>query len=141
MAYLDTSILGSCYCPETLSDAVNRALSSLEEAAISPLVDVELCSLVALKVRTRELTWSEARGVLAQFRAHLDGGYFRVLQIGQREYDTARTWLATCRTTLRTLDALHLACAFLHGETLWTTDKSLARAASLLGTQCRLIAK
>jgi predicted nucleic acid-binding protein len=116
-------------------------LESLRDAVISPLVDLELCSLVALKVRTREMTQAAAQRVLAQFREHLSGGYYDVFDIGPREYDTARTWLSGRRTALRPLDALHLACAFGHGQTIWTTDRPLARAAGLLGVECTLITR
>jgi len=139
MAYLDTSILGSYYCPEALSDAVNRAIGSLEEAAISPLVEVELCSLAALKVRTGEMTRPAAQRALALFRQHLANGYYEVLEVGPRQFDTARTWLSSFHTSLRTLDALHLACAFVHGKPFWTSDKPLARAAATLGVDCKLI--
>ncbi|NJL32245.1 MAG: type II toxin-antitoxin system VapC family toxin [Phycisphaerales bacterium] len=139
MAYLDTSVLGSYYCPETLSAAVNRALAALPAPAISPLVDVEFCSLLALKVRQRELTRAAAQKALAQFRQHLSDGYYQSLEIGAREYDIARTWLAGFNTPLRTLDALHLACAHAHGRTLWTTDKPLAQAAHALGVNHRLL--
>jgi predicted nucleic acid-binding protein len=140
MAYLDTSVLGSYYCPETLSAAVNRALGSLDDAAISPLVEVELCSLLALKVRQRELTRLAAQKVLAQFRQHVSAGYYELLEIGPREYDIARTWISGFHTPLRTLDSLHLACAFVHGTTLWTSDKHLAQSAKILGVNFRFIA-
>ena len=141
MAYLDTSILGSYYCPETLSEVVNRALTALDDARISVLVEVELCSLVALKVRTGEMARPTARKVLAQFREHLSGGYYEILDIGPREYDIALAWLSGFNTPLRTLDALHLACAFVHGQAIWTSDKLLAQAAGILGVDCKLIAR
>ncbi len=140
MPYLDTSVLGSYYCPEALSEVVGRELASLPDAAISPLVEVELCSLVALKLRTRAMTRPAGQKVLAQFREHLSDGYYEVLDISSREFDLARTWLSGFHTPLRTLDALHLACAFVHGETIWTTDKVLAQAATTLGVGCKLIA-
>ena len=139
MAYLDTSVIGSYYCPETLSCAVGQALATLDEATISFLVELEFCSLLSLKVRTRELPKPLAQKALAQFRQHVSDGYYEVMEITSREYDVARTWLAGFQTPLRTLDALHLACAYVHGTTLWTTDKSLAKAAQILGVNCKLI--
>lgn len=139
MAYLDTCVLGSFYTPETLSPAVERALADLEDATISNLVDVELCSLMALKVRTRELTKVAAQKALAQFHQHINDGHYEVMDIGPREYDVARAWLSSFSTPLRTADALHLACAFVHGTTIWTTDKLLAQSAKALGVSCKLI--
>ena len=141
MAYLDTSVLDSYYCPEGLSEVVNRALAALDDARISPLVEVELCALAALKVRTGEMTRPAARKVLAQFREHVSGGYYEILDIGPREYEIAGAWLSGFNTALRTLDALHLACAFVHGHALWTSDKPLAQAAAILGVDCRLITR
>jgi len=139
MAYLDTSILGSYYCPEDLSRVVNRELAGLHDLVISPLVEVEFCSLVALKVRTREMSRAAAHKALGLFRQHLDEGYFQIVDIGPREYDTARAWLSAFNTSLRALDALHLACAFVHGQRLWTTDKPLAHAAQILGVDHLLL--
>lgn len=139
MAYLDTSILGSYYCPEALSEAVNATLLSLAAPAISPLVEVEFSSLLALKVRCRELSRTSAQSALSQFRQHVSAGRYLFLEMGSQEYDVAQTWLSGFSTALRTLDALHLACAHVHGEPLWTTDKSMAQAAKALGVACRLI--
>lgn len=138
MAHLDTSILGSYYCVEALSPVVTSALTALVDPAISPLVEVELCSLVALQIRTGHLTPSAARKILALFRQHVSAGLYQILDIAPREFDTARTWLSGFHTSLRTLDALHLACAFNHGQILWTADKPLAQAASTLGVNCKL---
>ena len=139
MAYLDTSIIGSYYCPETLSHLVGQNIATLAEAAISSMVELEFCSLLALKVRTRELSKPLAQKALAQFHQHISDGYYEIMEITQREYDVARTWLAGFQTPLRTLDALYLACAYTHGTTLWTTDKPLAKAAQILGVNCKLI--
>jgi uncharacterized protein len=139
MPYLDTSILGSYYCPEPLSAAVNRALTTLSDPSISPLVEVELSSLLALKVRTGELTRPAAQKALARFREHRSAGHYVLLDLGPREYDIAAAWLSGFHTSLRTLDALHLACAFVHGQPMWTTDKLLAQAAATLNVSCKLI--
>jgi predicted nucleic acid-binding protein len=139
VAYLDTSVLGSYYCPETASRAVNRFMASLEQAVISPLVELEFCSLLALKVRVKNLTPAAAQRVLAQFRLHRAENRYSVLEIGPREYDLAATWLCGFHTNLRTLDALHLATAFASRQEMWTTDKLLAGAANELGVPCRLI--
>lgn len=139
MPYLDTSLLGSYYCPEPLSEAATQAITDANDLVISPMVELELYSLVAMKVRMRELTRVAGQKALAQFRIHLGGGYFGMVEIGPRQYDIAKTWMASFDTALRTVDALHLACAFLHGQPLWTSDKPLAQAAKHLGIEHRLI--
>ena len=54
-AYVDTSVLGACYCPEALSAAAERALRAIEAPVISSLTGVELASLVARRHRARTL--------------------------------------------------------------------------------------
>jgi predicted nucleic acid-binding protein len=140
MAYLDTCVLGSLYTPETLSSAVERALEDLEDATISNLVNIEFCSLMALKVRTRELTKTAAHRALVQFHQLINDGHYEIVDVGPREYEVARAWLSSFTVPLRTADALHLACAFVHGTALWTTDKLLAQSAKALGVSYKLIA-
>jgi len=135
--YLDTSILGAYYCDEPLSESVSNEIRRADGLAISPLVEIELHSMLALKVRTRELSRSAAQRALAQIRLHVAGGYFEILEISAAEYELARNWLGGFNTSLRTLDTLHLACAFSHQQSLWTADRRLAAAADSLGVPYR----
>jgi len=139
MPYLDTSVLGSYYCPEALSSAVDATLKRITDAVISTLVEVEFCSLLSLKVRTAAMDRAGASAVLAQFRLHVADGMYRRVESGDREFELARGWLTRFDTPLRTLDALHLATAFAHHQEMITTDKLLARAARKLGVACRLV--
>jgi uncharacterized protein len=109
------------------------------EAVISPLVEVEFASLLSQKVRAVEMSRNDAGVVLAQFRAHISGGFFRVVEAGAAEFELSYGWLARFDTPLRTLDALHLACAFVHGQEMITSDKLLARAARQVGVKSRLV--
>jgi hypothetical protein len=137
--YLDTSILGSYYCPEPLSSVVAAVLKTVPDAVISPLIEVEFCSLLSLKVRTAALDRASANAVLSQFRVHMADGVYRLIESSEREYELARGWLSRFDTPLRTLDALHLATAFAHRQEVITTDKLLERAARKLGVTCRLV--
>jgi uncharacterized protein len=139
MAFLDTSVLGSYYCPESLSPAVNRAVGSIDQPVISHFVDLEFCSLLAIKVRTNTIDQLSATTILGQFRLHQDEGWYHLLEVGTREYDLARNWLAGFTTSLRTVDALHLATAFANQQVLWTTDITLAKAADQLRVPYQLI--
>jgi hypothetical protein len=114
-------------------------VASISEAVISPLVEVEFCSLLSLKVRTATMNRSDASAVLAQFRVHIADGLYRLVEAGPREFELARGWLARFDTPLRTLDALHLAMAFAHRQEVITTDKMLGRAARQVGVKCRLV--
>jgi hypothetical protein len=104
------------YCPEPLSDIADEAISAVTDPVISPMVELELFAAMASKVRTRELTRSDADAAMGQFRTQIDDGYFRVVTIGRREIDLAKDWLSRFTSPLRTLDALHMAAAFANNE-------------------------
>lgn len=139
MAYVDTSVLAAYYCPEPLSAVVQAELARISGPTLSSLVEVELSSAVAMKVRRGELDATSANRVLSQFQVHLSGGYYRNVHIGPGEFALARDWIGRFATPLRTLDALHLATAFSHGLPIVTADVGLARSAAILGVAHRLL--
>jgi predicted nucleic acid-binding protein len=53
LIYIDTSVLVPFYLPEALSDAVDELLRIEDKPALSQLVEVELFSAVARKLRMR----------------------------------------------------------------------------------------
>jgi len=91
--YIDTSVLVAYYLPEPLSGSAERNLRRGGTPAISPLVEVEFASVLARKVRTRELALATARAALEQFRAHLEEGLYRRLEIGSAHYAQAQRWV------------------------------------------------
>jgi hypothetical protein len=139
MTYIDTSLLAAYYCPEKLSNAAQKALAKTPQPVISPLVEVELYSAVAAKVRVRQLDAASARRIVALFQKHLAAGCYGVVPIETAEYNLARDWIAGFASPLRTLDALHLAAAFTNDLTLLTADKALARSAEHFGVTCQLV--
>ena len=140
MSYIDTSILVACYCPERLSAVAQDAVRKSASRTISPLSNVEFCSALALKTRTGETNTDSARRVLAAFRLDRAEGVFHVVPVEAREHAVACDWISRFTTTLRTVDALHLAAAFYNGLTLLTSDKDLARSAARFGVKHKLIA-
>jgi len=139
MIYVDTSVLVAYYAPELLSDDAERVVRSVALPAISGLVEVELFSAVARKVRQGELLPAEAEKIRAKFLFHLDNRYYLRLPLDADHTVMARNWLAGARVPLRTLDALHLAIAARAEKRLVTADRQLARAADLLGLDCELL--
>lgn len=131
--------MAAYYCPEPLSAAAQREISNVIRPAISRLVEVELHSAVAQKLRTGELEATAANQILSLFKVHLAGGYYRIVAIQEGTYALARDWIGRFDTPLRTLDALHLAAAFASGLQILTADHGLARSAALLGVDHRLI--
>src|SRR5437588_297114 len=112
MSYIDTSVLAAYYCPEPLSATVDKLLTNLNGPALSQLSEVELVSALSQKVRTGQLDTAAAHQIRTQFQAHLASGYYELLPVNTREYHLARDWISQFSTSLRTLDALHLAVAF-----------------------------
>lgn len=139
MIYLDTSVLAALYFPEPLSTQVQRLCSAAQGAAISALSEVEFHSAVARRVRAGELAKQDALRVLALFRAHVDDGFYCIIAISDRDYALARDWLASFRTPLRALDALHLAVASSAQLAVATADRVLAKSARYLHVECRLL--
>jgi predicted nucleic acid-binding protein len=127
-AYVDTSILGAYYCPEPLSAAAEKALRQLKTPVISVLSEVEFCSLISKKHRLHELRERQAKEILDLFSNHVAEGFYRRISLNTDHFIKARLLVASMDSSLRTLDALHLAVALLEGLTLVTADREFARA-------------
>lgn len=139
MTYIDTSVLVAYYCPEPLSGSAQRALHQEEQRAISWLVETEFVSVLARKVRIREMRPADGHRVLALFQSNLEQGIYTRLAVEGAHFAKAREWLAAFTVTLHTLDALHLAVAALQGCPLLTADAGLAKASARIGVPAQLI--
>jgi hypothetical protein len=106
---------------------------------LSAIVDLEFTSVVARKVRTRELTSRDARDALRDFNADKTAGRYRLAVVLESHYAQAREWIASFEVPLRTLDALHLAVAHAHSVPVLTADRQFARAAKKLCVRARLV--
>ena len=128
-AYIDTSVLGAYYCPESLSAAAEDALRRIEAPVISILSEVEFCSLISKKRRLKELNQRQATEILDLFATHVAEGFYRRMVLTAQHYLNARQLIASLQIKLHTLDALHLAAAATETLTLLTADRELAAAA------------
>ncbi len=139
MHYLDTSVLVALYLPEPMSARVQGLCSRIQAIFVSGLSEVEFHSAVSRRVRVNEISKDDALKVLSLFKVHIDGGFYRMIVLEQRDYALARDWLATFSTPLRALDALHLAVAFSNGLAVVTADKVLAESARHFGVKHKLL--
>ncbi len=128
-AYIDTSILGAYYCPEPLSAAAEDALRRIKTPVISVLSEVEFCSLISRKRRLRELQERQAKAILDLFGSHIAEGFYRRISFETEHFMKARQLVSSMDSSLRTLDALHLAAAIAEALTLMTADREFAKAA------------
>lgn len=137
--YVDTSVLAAYYCPEPISPLAERTLRNLSSPMISDLTLVEFTSAVSRKIREKTLSRENGVRILNQFEAHVEGGYYLVLPVRNRDYRMARAWLAQLHGTLRTLDALHLAVAESAGASTLTADRRMAAEAQAIGLPVKLL--
>ena len=138
--YFDTSALLPYYREEPLSQQVQSLLQAATgRVVISDLVELEIASALARWVRTKEL--GEADAILLQnaFKEDLERGCYEKMSLSRRHLHLARDWLLARKTALRSLDALHLACAIDRGAELLTADRLLAKGAKALGARFRYL--
>lgn len=135
MYYIDTSVLVAYYCPEALSEPVQDFLSKQVKPAVSALTEVELFSAVSKKVRAGDLGQPDGNRILSKFLSHLDGNFFTIIPVEVHHWRLARGWIGLFNTSIRTLDALHLAIASAGDFVLVTSDQSLIQAADILGVK------
>jgi predicted nucleic acid-binding protein len=138
--YLDTSAVIPYYRPEHASSAVQRLLMAEKTpVAISVLVEVEVASTLARLVRMKELDEQSARLIQSAFAEDMAAGRYLVHALTSAHFALARDWLLGRKTPLRTLDALHLACAVVSEARLATLDRTLAGAGKKLGVAVTLV--
>ncbi|NWO05992.1 MAG: type II toxin-antitoxin system VapC family toxin [Alteromonadaceae bacterium] len=134
MLYFDTSAILPYYRQEPASDRVQSLLVSQNQPVlISHLTEVEVSSALARWVRMGELTEPQANRVESAFYDDVSHGRFLLTPVESSFYRRASHWIATRKTSLRTLDALHLACAEHHQATLISEDDALITAALFFG--------
>ena len=137
VAYFDTSVVAPLYRTEALTAAA-EALQQQHRPVISLLTEVELASTLARWVRMGELSEEQAASVEKTFAEDLRLKVFERTELVDRHYWQARSWLQQRSTSLRTLDALHLAIAVENGWSIITADRQLQEAAQALGCKSHL---
>jgi predicted nucleic acid-binding protein len=134
MCYVDTSVVLAFYRAEAESSRAQALLDGLKQPAlISSLTEVEFVSALARWVRTAEIHEADANRLHAAFQSDLDNGCYQVIALTSAHYHQAIIWLLARRSALRTLDALHLACAAKRQAPLATFDKTMQSAAVAFG--------
>jgi len=136
MYYIDTSALLPYYREERLSRQVESLLTSLQPPIlISNLTKVEFSSAIARWVRTEELSEIQANLLENTFSKDINSGLFLCRQIMPLHFNQAEKWLSYRKTSLRTLDALHIACSWDNNAKLITCDTIMHRSAEILGIE------
>lgn len=139
MLFLDTSIVVALYIPEEKSSRAEKLIAQEKQLAVCSLTEVEFNSAVSRQVRMKALSRNQGHQVISEFQLHQKQRVFIPYPIMQKDYEIARDWLSTFDSSLRTLDALHLAVAYSNKLTLATADKDFAKSAKVLGISVRTI--
>jgi predicted nucleic acid-binding protein len=82
----------------------------------------------------------QVAAITTRFQTHLDSNFYLRIPLESVHYQLARDWIGRFDTSLRTLDALHLACASSNNLRLVTADDALARSAEALSVEVQLLA-
>lgn len=136
LLFVDTSSLFKFYYPESDSDAVEARLADAERVAISELSRVEFSSVVARKVRMREIDRKQYTKLMSAFDEDCLSRVFALIPLNGEVLDEARTLMERLglHSPLRTLDSIQLACAIRSGaESFLCHDNRLAEMAGHIG--------
>ncbi len=133
--FCDTSALVKWYVAEAQSDAVDTLLQRYTYVTISRLASLELHSALLRRQRLRQLTPDWVSEIFGLFQEHQRQGHIRVLPLTDQQCLLAEQLLGQLSNIpLRSLDALHLACARESGLAEFATaDRTQAGAARSLG--------
>ena len=131
-AYIDTSVLTGAYCAEPGSTRSQKALQRYTPV-ISRLTCLEFSSSVARKLRMKTFSKTEAVRVIHQFHSHLQQNIFELKTVRDMHLVLANEWIDSFATSLRPLDAMHLAIAHSNQLLLVTADVAFAKSARQLG--------
>lgn len=138
--YLDTSLLIAALTREPRTEDVREWMETREAEGLSSShwVATEFSSALSIKLRSGQIDTNGRAGALALF-ARLFSDAFTVLPISDAHFRAAAGFLDQFALGLRSGDALHLAIAAAHGETVCTLDRRMAEAGAHLGVSTELI--
>jgi uncharacterized protein len=131
--YLDASVIVALITKDVFT---TRAESYVRKNApiliVSDFAAAEFASVIARRVRVREITRQIARIVFTEFDAWMIRGTEHVETTTADVMDAGRS-LRRLDLPLRTADALNIAIARRIGATLMTFDEKMAAAATAIG--------
>lgn len=137
LVYFDASVVVSLVIQDAHSDRADALSARLAAQAVprtaSDWTLTESASVVAARVRNRQLTLESAKARFAHVRRAIVSGEPAALT--DTDHDFAWDLLSRMDQSLRTPDALHLAVARRLGAALATFDETMADAARTLDIQ------
>jgi uncharacterized protein len=132
-AYLDVNVMVPLFAVDTLTDRAKKALRSLHDGLIvSDFSIAEFSSVIARRVRTRDLRADEARKAFSNFDAWC-ARYITLVKLESIDVLGATALVRRLDLSVRTPDALHLAIVQRIGCQLLTFDRNMTSVARTLG--------
>lgn len=126
------------YRQEAASDRVETFLRSQDQPVlISRLTELQVASALARWTRSGELDEPQANRIESAFHEDRAAGSFHIIGLKDDTFARAQHWLLMRKTSLRTLDALHLATAEANDAILITLDQLLLQAALWFGVRAQ----
>ncbi len=133
--YLDVNVIVPLFAVDLFSNRAEKALRNLaDDLVVSDFSAAEFSSVIARRVRTRDLRAEEARTAFSNFDSWC-ARYIRRVEIDTIDVSGASSLMRRLDLSLRTPDALHLAIVHRTNCKLLTFDKSMASAAQGLGIE------
>jgi predicted nucleic acid-binding protein len=130
--YFDAAYIAKCYLNEPGADRVRKLAYGAEGLASCELARLEFASILKRHVREHHVTRREVTAILKEFEEDEKNGVWQWFNVTSELLETARETVLGLATTafVRSGDALHLACAELHGfEKVYTNDRHMLQAA------------
>ena len=131
IVYFDSSVLVAYYTEEERTADATSIVDSAELPVISDLCIAELNVVIRRKQREGFLSEEAAAAVFQLFDEHVRDIFVRVA-LDDGHLEAIRQLALQTETTLRTLDALHLAVAIDVGGAMATFDARLEQASRSL---------
>ena len=137
--YLDTSALAKRYLNEAKADAFESFLTAQGTGLISTLAVAEMRCLLARRRRSGDIDEGLEARIFAALEEDLLTGVLVLRRIQDEDVWEAVRLIDRLRAhALRTLDALHLACAWAAGaDGVATADRAMAEAAEAMGLRVK----
>jgi uncharacterized protein len=134
-AYLDVNVIVPLFAVDTLTDRAKKALRSLhDDLIVSDFSIAEFSSVIARRVRTRDLRADEARAAFSNFDAWC-ARYITLVKLESIDVLGVTALMRRLDLSVRTPDALHIAIVQRIGCSLLTFDRTMARVARALGIE------
>jgi predicted nucleic acid-binding protein len=138
--YFDTAYIAKCYLNEPGAEWVRDLARTADGLVSCQIARVELYATVHRHLREGRLKLRHLRLVLKQFESDENDGIWQWLPITPSLVTETCRRLQTLPSTvfIRTVDALHLACARAEGlPEIYTSDRHMLAAASHFGLEGR----